>query len=90
VRLKLKVRDYYGGWPKHDDQKERVVGILAHTRTVCSCWMCGTPRRYQHQLSFTELRFHGRSRRWSNKPLQPTRAASLLGQQETPVFGPRG
>jgi len=26
----------------------------------------------------------------SNKPLQPTRAASLLGRQETPRSGPRG
>jgi hypothetical protein len=67
-RLKQKVRDYYGGWSNNADRKERVLGILAHTRTVCSCWMCGNPRRYQHELSFPELRLHGRPRRWSNKP----------------------
>jgi len=32
----------------------------------------------------------GRTMSSPNKPLQPTRAASLLGQRETQRFGPRG
>lgn len=61
-RLKRKRRDYYGGYTRH---REEAQGKLAGTATVCSCWMCGNPRKYfgeiTHQetlaaLNFTEQR----------------------------------
>lgn len=36
-RIKEKVKYYYGGYGKDDS---RIVGIHAHTKKVCSCWLC--------------------------------------------------
>ena len=43
VRVKQRVRNYYGGYAKG---KPRALGRLARTRQPCSCWMCGNPRGY--------------------------------------------
>ena len=29
--------------------------MIAHSRKLCSCWMCGNPRRYFGQPTFREL-----------------------------------
>ena len=42
-RLKRKRRPYYSGYGRHRDD---VQGMLANTATLCSCWMCGNPRKY--------------------------------------------
>lgn len=42
-RLKRRVRQYYGGYARSD---ARAIGRLVHTRQLCSCPMCGNPRRY--------------------------------------------
>jgi hypothetical protein len=52
-RVKARVRSYYGGYAVGDP---RSVGRIAHTRRLCSCWMCGNPRRYWKQATFQELR----------------------------------
>jgi hypothetical protein len=41
-RMKRRVAGYYGGYAHHDP---RHVGRIAHARKLCSCWMCGNPRR---------------------------------------------
>jgi hypothetical protein len=30
------------------------LGYLAKNNTVCSCWMCGNPRKYLRQLTVQE------------------------------------
>lgn len=32
----------------------REAGAVIDTPTPCSCWMCGNPRRYFHQLTIQE------------------------------------
>ncbi len=50
------------------EREARTVGVLAHTRTLCSCWMCGNPRRYTKEVPLAEMRLHGRRRRPSRSP----------------------
>lgn len=52
-RIKRRVKEYYGGAFRGD---ARHVGRLAHTRTPCSCWMCGNPRRYEGEPTLRERR----------------------------------
>lgn len=52
-RLKRRVSDYYGGYTRSD---ARATGRLAHTRTLCSCPMCGNPRRYLGEVTLQERR----------------------------------
>jgi len=33
----------------------RWVGIMAATPAVCSCWMCGNPRRFFGELTRQEM-----------------------------------
>ncbi len=54
-RVKRLVRLYYGGVHRSDPRR---LGGLAHTRTPCSCWMCGNPRRYRRELTLQEQRAH--------------------------------
>lgn len=35
---------------------ERNAGVFANHGKVCSCWMCGNPRRQQGLLTMQELR----------------------------------
>ncbi len=51
--LKRRVRDYYGGYARSD---ARATGRLVHTRQLCSCWMCGNPRRYLGEATLQERR----------------------------------
>ena len=52
-RVKQRVAGYHGGVARHDAQAR---GRLAQTRTPCSCWMCGNPRRYQGERTLQERR----------------------------------
>ncbi len=42
-RLKRKRRDYYDSYGRHRDD---IQGMLANTASLCSCWMCGNPRKH--------------------------------------------
>lgn len=53
ARIKQRVEKYYGG--AHADDPRR-LGRLAHTRTPCSCWMCGNPRRHTGERTLQERR----------------------------------
>ena len=52
-RVKRRVGDYYGGYARSD---ARATGKLAQTRQLCSCWMCGNPRRYFGETTLQERR----------------------------------
>jgi len=34
------------------------LGHLAKNNTVCSCWMCGNPRKYFEELTVQERKFN--------------------------------
>ena len=51
--MKQRVAGYYGGYARG---QPRHVGKLAHARQVCSCWMCGNPRRYLGARTLQERR----------------------------------
>ena len=55
-RMKQRVANYYGGYARWSP---RARGILAHSRTPCSCWMCGNPRRHLGERSLQERRSAG-------------------------------
>lgn len=38
------------------DTTERTAGLFANHGKVCSCWMCGNPRRKLGLLTMQELR----------------------------------
>jgi len=52
-RIKSRVRRYYGSLAVDDP---RYIGKIAHARRLCSCWLCGNPRRHWGQATIQELR----------------------------------
>ncbi len=48
------VKDYDKWW--WEDVSPRMVGIKAHTPALCSCWMCGNPRKYWKEKTIQERR----------------------------------
>ena len=52
-RVKQRVTRYYSGYARGN---ARHIGRLARTRTPCSCWMCGNPRRYFDEPTLQERR----------------------------------
>ena len=52
-RIKRRVAGYYGGYARG---KPCRLGKLAHARKLCSCWMCGNPRRYLGEPTLQERR----------------------------------
>ena len=54
-RIKRRVKAYYSGVHKDDPRR---IGQMAQTRKLCSCWMCGNPRRYFNELTLREPRIH--------------------------------
>lgn len=48
--IKKKVEKYYGG-----TKSDRDKGRLAHTRTPCSCAMCGNPRKHFKKVTLQEM-----------------------------------
>ena len=45
-------------WPVTD----KAVGLHATTPKLCSCYMCGNPRRYFRELTLQEQRWNERER----------------------------
>jgi hypothetical protein len=52
-RVKRRVRSYYGGYAA---ELPRHLGRIAHSRQLCSCWMCGNPRRNLGERTIQERR----------------------------------
>ena len=50
-RLKKKRRAYYQYYPTTSG---RVLGIIVHTPALCSCVMCGNPRKYFNEKTHQE------------------------------------
>ena len=48
------VKDYDKWW--WQDASPRMIGIKAHTPALCSCWMCGNPRKYWKEKTIQEKR----------------------------------
>ncbi len=46
-------------WPYHHDEAvlQRDTGMRYHTPAMCSCPMCGNPRKHFHTRSIQELRW---------------------------------
>lgn len=53
-RLKKSRKRYWG--LGNDDKPEKKIGILLHTPAVCSCFMCGNPRKHFNKQTIQELR----------------------------------
>lgn len=64
ARLKRNRLGYYGGYTRRLSKKEqeRHLGILSRTAQLCSCYMCGNPRRYWKEMTMAERRLVYRSR----------------------------
>lgn len=58
-RVKRRVAAYYGGYARHDP---RLRGKIAHARQLCSCFMCGNPRRRVGEPTLQERRAADRER----------------------------
>jgi hypothetical protein len=43
-------------WPE-DPPSERMIGKKAHTPAMCSCHMCGNPRKYWKEKTIQEKRW---------------------------------
>ena len=52
-RVKCRVRRYYRGYAAQDP---RHLGKIAHAPQLCSCFMCGNPRRYFGEPTLQERR----------------------------------
>ena len=52
-RLRAKRRAYLS-MPK--TSTARTIGMLLHTSTLCSCWMCGNPRKHFGKATIQERR----------------------------------
>lgn len=52
-RLRTNRKSYWSNW----GLTERFLGMLTHTAKICSCWMCGNPRKYYRKKSLKELSF---------------------------------
>lgn len=52
-RLKASRNGFWG----NNTQTDRQLGIVAQTPAVCSCWMCGNPRKFFSELTMQEKKF---------------------------------
>ena len=48
-------------WFTQDDFEKR-IRQLAENRKVCSCWMCGNPRKTMKEKTMQEMRFESYAR----------------------------
>jgi hypothetical protein len=62
IRAKTRARALYGGYFLNTPDEARCIGRFAHTRAVCSCYACGNPRRYFHELPVQERRLRQKER----------------------------
>jgi len=53
LRVKKRVCNYYGGYARDNP---RHIGKIAHARRLCSCNLCGNPRRYFGERTLQERR----------------------------------
>jgi hypothetical protein len=37
--------------------RDVAIGLISHTPAVCSCWMCGNPRKYFKEVTIQEKKF---------------------------------
>lgn len=51
-RLKNKRKKYHGGWAS---ESSRAKGMVLHSPCLCSCYMCGNPRKFQRERSLKEI-----------------------------------
>ena len=47
-------KNYFKWW--RGDWSPRIIGIRSHTPTLCSCWMCGNPRKYFNAKTIQEMK----------------------------------
>lgn len=52
-RIKRRVKKYYRGVHQYNLRRS---GAIAQTRALCSCWMCGNPRKYFGDITLQERR----------------------------------
>jgi hypothetical protein len=52
---RIKLKFYEAQKSKTWDASDKDAGVFANHGKVCSCWMCGNPRKYG-QLTLQELR----------------------------------
>ena len=57
-RIKRRVEQYYSGVHRNDPRR---IGQMARARKLCSCWMCGNPRRYFNEPTLREKRLEEES-----------------------------
>lgn len=64
ARLKRNRLDYYGGYIRRlaKAEQNRHLGIISRTAQLCSCYMCGNPRRYWKEMTMAERRLADRTR----------------------------
>ena len=57
VRLKAKcIRENYwgyGNW-RNEGFTKSALGVCVNTPTVCTCYMCGNPRKYWNEVTLQE------------------------------------
>lgn len=56
-RIKHKRSNYYSlaTWQIDVETKERHLGRIANTAKLCSCWMCGNPRKHRSEKTVQEI-----------------------------------
>lgn len=63
-RLMNNRKHYYGGLNNYfigkrtKDEETRLLNIWARTAQVCSCYMCGNPRKHWNELTRQEVKFN--------------------------------
>jgi hypothetical protein len=56
-KSKMQKKFDFENWaPMNDDEFKRLIGIQAHSPKMCSCWMCGNPRKYFNEMTIQEKR----------------------------------
>lgn len=50
----------------------KALGILLHTPALCSCWMCGNPRKYLNEITKQEVIHRIIEREYYAENLRPT------------------
>ena len=51
-----KIFNFGNWWSLNDDDSKRLIGVRAHSPKLCSCWMCGNPRKYFNEMTIQEKR----------------------------------
>ena len=54
--FKKKKNVVYHNWFSWFERTPRIIGKKAHSPKMCSCWMCGNPRKYFNEKTIQEKR----------------------------------